>query len=192
MFINFQQFYKIFTENLCELEMIFLKLDIVKKPVLPSFFDILEVKHYISGRMRVKIPSLQYNLEKEDEIRKQLLNLKGINSVEINTLIGSVLVRFDETIIEPVMLIGIILNVAGLEEEAFSRKSGKTTFALKDTIEAVDMTIYNKTRGILDLKSVIALFFIGYGIKKIRQNPVLPNGVNLLWWGYNIITGGKN
>lgn len=169
-----------------------MKLDIMKKPVLPSFFDVLEVKHYTTGRMRVRIPSLQYNLEKEDEIRKQLLSLKGINSVEVNILIGSILIRFDETIIEPVMLIGVILNVAGLEEEAFGKKNGKVTFALKDTIDAVDMAIYNKTRGILDLKSVIALFFIGYGIKKVRQNPILPNGVNLLWWGYNLITkGGK-
>ena len=169
-----------------------MKLDIMKKPVLPSFFDVLEVKHYTTGRMRVRIPSLQYNLEKEDEIKKQLLNLKGINNFEINTLIGSMLIRFDEVIIEPVMLIGIILNVAGLEEEAFSRKHGKVAFALKDSVEAVDMAIYNKTKGILDLKSVIALLFIGYGIKKIRQNPVLPNGVNLLWWGYNVITKGGN
>lgn len=167
-----------------------MKLGIMKKPILPSFYDILEIKHYSAGRIRVKIPSLQYNLEKEDEVRKKLLTLKGINSVEVNTLVGSMLVLFDETIIEPVMLIGIILNFMGLEEEAFTKKSGKVTFALKDTIDAVDMTIYNKTRGLLDLKSIIALVFIGYGIKKIRQNPVLPNGVNLLWWGYNVITKG--
>jgi hypothetical protein len=26
----------------------------------------------------------------------------------------------------------------------------------------------------------------------VRQNPILPNGVNLLWWGYNIISKGGN
>jgi len=125
-------------------------------------------------------------------VRKKLLNLKGINSVEVNVLIGSMLILFDENVIDPVMLIGIVLNFMELEEEAFSRKNGKITFALKDIVEAVDMTVYNKTKGILDLKSLIALLFIGYGIKKVRQNPVMPNGVNLLWWGYNIVTKGGN
>ncbi|MCD7980445.1 MAG: hypothetical protein LUF31_07700 [Fusobacterium sp.] len=31
-----------------------------------------------------------------------------------------------------------------------------------------------------------------YGVKKIKQNPIMPNGVNMLWWAYNIMTkGGK-
>lgn len=169
-----------------------MKLGIAKKNILPSFYNVLEVKHYSRGRLRVKIPSIQYNLEKEDEVRKKLLNLKGINSVEVNVLIGSMLILFDENVIDPVMLIGIVLNFMELEEEAFSRKNGKITFALKDIVEAMDMTVYNKTKGILDLKSLIALLFIGYGIKKVRQNPVMPNGVNLLWWGYNIVTKGGN
>ncbi len=169
-----------------------MKFKIKKKPVLPSFYGVLELKHYSTGRIRMKIPSLQYNLDKEEEIRKKLLTLKGINNVETNTLIGSMLILFDETIIDSIMVVGAVLNLMGLEEEAFEKKNGKITFALKDTVDAVDMTIYNKSKGILDLKSVIALFFIGYGIKKLKQNPILPNGVNLLWWGYTLINKGGN
>ncbi|MEF2600726.1 MAG: hypothetical protein U0M80_05495 [Fusobacterium mortiferum] len=44
----------------------------------------------------------------------------------------------------------------------------------------------------MDLKSTIALLFIINGIRKIRQNPIMPNGVNLLWWGFNIISKGGN
>ena len=79
-----------------------------------------------------------------------------------------------------------------MKKKRSRKKNGKITFALKDTVDAVDMTIYNKSKGILDLKSVIALFFIGYGIKKLKQNPILPNGVNLLWWGYTLINKGGN
>lgn len=63
---------------------------------------------------------------------------------------------------------------------------------MREVIDSIDFAIYNKTKGILDLKSTIALLFIINGIRKIRQNPIMPNGVNLLWWGFNIISKGGN
>ncbi|WP_294664076.1 HMA2 domain-containing protein [uncultured Fusobacterium sp.] len=164
----------------------------MKNRKLPSFYGILEVQHYVEGRIRIKIDSLKNDNEKAEELKVNLLKLNGINEVTINTLLGTILVKFDEIVIEPVILIGVLLNFLGLEEEAFEKKNGKMSFVLKDVIEAVDMTLYNKTKGILDLKTSIALFFTVYGVKKLRQNPIMPNGVNLLWWAYNIMTrGGK-
>ncbi|MBU3843180.1 MAG: hypothetical protein IAA47_09420, partial [Candidatus Fusobacterium pullicola] len=89
-------------------------------------------------------------------------------------------------------LIGAILNILGLEEEVFEKKNGKLFSGMREIVESVDFAIYNKTKGVLDLKSTIALLFIVVGIRKVRQNPILPNGVNLLWWGYNIISKGGN
>ena len=43
---------------------------------------------------------------------------------------------------------------------------------MREVIESIDFAIYNKTKGILDLKSTIALLFIINGIRKIRQNPL--------------------
>lgn len=164
----------------------------MKNRKLPSFYGILEVQHHIEGRIRIKIDSLKNNNEKAEELKVNLLKLNGINEVTINILLGTILVKFDEATIEPVILVGILLNFLGLEEEAFEKKNGKMSFVLKDVIEAADMTLYNKTKGILDLKTSIAIFFIVYGVKKLRQNPIMPNGVNLLWWAYNIMTrGGK-
>lgn len=164
----------------------------MKNNTLPSFYGILEVQHYIPGRIRAKVEKIINNEEKAEEVRIKLLKLTGIKEVQINTLIGSIMVKFDESVIEPVLLLGIILNFMELEEEAFGRKNGKLSFLLKDILEAADMTLYNKTKGLLDIKTVITMFFITYGIKKLRQNPVMPNGVNLLWWSYNLISkGGK-
>ena len=164
----------------------------MKNSTLPSFYGILEIQHYIKGRIRIKVESLKNDNEKVEELRLNLLKLNGIDEVTINSLLGTVLIKFDEDIIEPVILIGVLLNFLGLEEEAFEKKNGKISFVLKDILEAMDMTLYNKTKGILDLKTSMALFFLIYGVKKIRQNPIMPNGVNLLWWAYNIMTrGGK-
>lgn len=163
----------------------------MNKEILPNFYGILEVKHYIKGRIRLKLEILKDDFEKSEELKSKLLNLNGIEDVKINSLLGTMLIKFNEEIIEPIILIGVILNFTELEEAAFSKKSGKIFSGLKEFIEMSDLAIYNKTKGLLDTKTIIAALFIFYGIRKLKQNPVLPNGVNLLWWAYNILAKGE-
>ena len=164
----------------------------MNKKMLPDFYGILEVQHYIKGRIRLKVNSLIQDDEKAKELVGKLASLNGIEDISVNTLIGSVLIKFSEEVVDPITLIGAVLSILGLEEEVFDKKNGKLFSGMREVIESIDFAIYNKTKGILDLKSVIALLFIINGVRKIRQNPIMPNGVNLLWWGYNIIAkGGK-
>lgn len=164
----------------------------MNKKMLPDFYGILEVQHYIKGRMRLKINSLVQDDEKAKELVGKLASLNGIEDISVNTLIGSVLIKFLEEVVDPITLIGAVLSILGLEEEVFDKKNGKLFSGMREVIESIDFAIYNKTKGILDLKSTIALLFIINGIRKIRQNPIMPNGVNLLWWGFNIISKGGN
>ena len=164
----------------------------MNKKMLPDFYGILEVKHYIKGRIRLKVNALIEDEERAKELVGRLAGLNGIEDVSVNTLVGSVLVKFDEEAVDPITLIGAILNILGLEEEVFEKKNGKLFSGMREIVESVDFAIYNKTKGVLDLKGTIALLFIVVGIRKVRQNPILPNGVNLLWWGYNIISKGGN
>ena len=160
--------------------------------MLPDFYGILEVQHYIKGRIRLKVNSLIQDDEKAKELVGKLASLNGIEDISVNTLIGSVLIKFSEEVVDPITLIGAVLSILGLEEEVFDKKNGKLFSGMREVIESIDFAIYNKTKGILDLKSTIALLFIINGIRKIRQNPIMPNGVNLLWWGFNIISKGGN
>lgn len=164
----------------------------MNKKMLPDFYGILEVQHYIKGRIRLKVNSLIQDDEKAKELVGKLASLNGIEDISVNTLIGSVLVKFSEEVVDPITLIGAVLSILGLEEEVFDKKNGKLFSGMREVIESIDFAIYNKTKGILDLKSTIALLFIINGIRKIRQNPIMPNGVNLLWWGFNIISKGGN
>lgn len=164
----------------------------MNKKMLPDFYGILEVQHYIKGRMRLKVNSLVQDDEKAKELVGKLASLNGIEDISVNTLIGSVLIKFSEEVVDPITLIGAVLSILGLEEEVFDKKNGKLFSGMREVIESIDFAIYNKTKGVLDLKSTIALLFIINGIRKIRQNPVMPNGVNLLWWGFNIISKGGN
>lgn len=164
----------------------------MNKKMLPDFYGILEVQHYIKGRIRLKVNSLIQDDEKAKELVGKLASLNGIEDISVNTLIGSVLIKFSEEVVDPLTLIGAVLSILGLEEEVFDKKNGKLFSGMREVIESIDFAIYNKTKGILDLKSTIALLFIINGIRKIRQNPIMPNGVNLLWWGFNIISKGGN
>lgn len=164
----------------------------MNKKMLPDFYGILEVQHYIKGRIRLKVNSLIQDDEKAKELVGKLASLNGIEDISANTLIGSVLIKFSEEVVDPITLIGAVLSILGLEEEVFDKKNGKLFSGMREVIESIDFAIYNKTKGILDLKSTIALLFIINGIRKIRQNPIMPNGVNLLWWGFNIISKGGN
>lgn len=164
----------------------------MNKKMLPDFYGILEVQHYIKGRIRLKVNSLIQDDEKAKELVGKLASLNGIEDISVNTLIGSVLIKFSEEVVDPITLIGAVLSILGLEEEVFDKKNGKLFSGMREVIESIDFAIYNKTKGILDLKSTIALLFIINGIRKIRQNPIIPNGVNLLWWGFNIISKGGN
>ena len=164
----------------------------MNKKMLPDFYGILEVQHYIKGRIRLKVNSLIQDDEKAKELVGKLASLNGIEDISVNTLIGSVLIKFSEEVVDPITLIGAVLSILGLEEEVFDKKNGKLFSGMREVIESIDFAIYNNTKGILDLKSTIALLFIINGIRKIRQNPIMPNGVNLLWWGFNIISKGGN
>ncbi len=164
----------------------------MNKKMLPDFYGILEVQHYIKGRIRLKVNSLIQDDEKAKELVGKLASLNGIEDISVNILIGSVLIKFSEEVVDPITLIGAVLSILGLEEEVFDKKNGKLFSGMREVIESIDFAIYNKTKGILDLKSTIALLFIINGIRKIRQNPIMPNGVNLLWWGFNIISKGGN
>lgn len=164
----------------------------MNKNMLPDFYGILEVQHYIKGRLRLKVNILIGDEEKAKSLIEKFSTFDGIEDMTVNTLIGSVLIKFSEELIDPITLMGAVLNVLGLEDEVFEKKNGKIFSFMNEMLESIDFMIYNKTKGILDLKTSIALLFIIYGIRKIRQNPIMPNGVNLLWWGYNIISkGGK-
>ena len=162
----------------------------MNKNMLPDFYGILEVQHYIKGRLRLKVNILIGDEEKAKSLIEKFSTFDGIEDMTVNTLIGSVLIKFSEELIDPITLMGAVLNVLGLEDEVFEKKNGKIFSFMNEMLESIDFMIYNKTKGILDLKTSIALLFIIYGIRKVRQNPIMPNGVNLLWWGYNIISKG--
>ena len=55
--------------------------------------------HDIPGRMRIKIPALRRNSDEAVEIQGLLEDLPGITSTFVNTITGSIVVRYDPEIV---------------------------------------------------------------------------------------------
>lgn len=158
---------------------------------LVDFYGVLEIKHYTKGRMRLFIKPLIGKKEAAKSLEEKFRKIDGIFEIKVNTTVGSVLIKYDENKIEPQILIGAILQVLGLEKMAFGKKQTALMKNVNDIVSAIDTSIYNKSHGILDIKTSLLILFAIYGIRKIRTNPVMPNGVNLLWWAYNMLGKGE-
>ena len=57
--------------------------------------DPAELVHHIAGRMRLRIPAAKGNAAKLREIQRSLPELAGVQSVEANAMLGTLVVRYD-------------------------------------------------------------------------------------------------
>ena len=159
--------------------------------MLQSFYGVIQVKHYQNGRLRLQTEVLKDDEELKEEFLNNIQRINGINSVEVNSITGSILIYFDEKVIESSFLYLVVLRLLHLDEEALKNKPGRIKELLKQIFESVDMAVYNKSKGYLDLRTLTAGIFIFYGIKKIWKVPGLPKGATLLWWDSRLLSDEK-
>ncbi|BBM36403.1 HMA2 domain-containing protein [Pseudoleptotrichia goodfellowii] len=160
--------------------------------MLPDFYGVIEVKHYQKGRLRLQTQVLKENFELKKEFLENINRIEGIVSADVNSVIGSILILFDENKIESSFLYLVILKILHLEEEAFKSKPTKIKIFLKNVFEVLDLSVYNKSKGLLDIKTIVAGLFTYYGIESLRGVKSVPSGISLLWWAYILVTEGKN
>ena len=107
----------------------------------------------------------------------------------MNPYIGTVIIKYNEETIQPMLIIGIILKVLGLEDEAHNENKSLITRESANIVESLSHTIYEKTSGVLDLKSSVMLLLCVYAVYDIKTRPGLrPAGLTCLWWLYSLIT----
>jgi Heavy metal associated domain 2 len=64
--------------------------------------------HHVPGRLRLKAHSFKNSDDKGDEIRALCTQLPGIQGIELNTLTGSLLVRYDEASVNSARILGFL------------------------------------------------------------------------------------
>lgn len=158
------------------------------KLILPDMYGVFEIKNYSKNRIRLEIAKLKNNRDEIENLKENLKKITAINSFKIIQSIGNITIEFDEKKIEPQLLVGIILKLLNLELEVFGKRKGKLKTLFNNLIDITDISLYNKSRGLLDTKTLAGFILLAYGIKKVKMTPALPAGATLIWWGYNLLT----
>lgn len=86
------------------------------------------------------------------------------------------------------MLTAAIVKLLSLEEEINKKKDALVTRELSNMKEVLNLAVYNKTKGILDIKSIYLIAVMIFAIRGIRTAPrMLPNGYTMARWAYKEI-----
>ena len=165
-----------------------------KQTGLPSLPGKLEAVHALPGRLRLNSPlleGLQNNVHRK--ISAEIKKVEGIHSAVINNHSGSLLVTFDPSHIDPLIVHGVAIKVLGLEQ-AFERSSEGLLTREVDLIgRALNQQIYQSSGGLMDLRSslMMSIFMLALYRIIIQGDRTLPGGINLLWWTYVMARRGK-
>ena len=160
----------------------------MKNNLLPNFYGIFEIKSLSKDRIRMEIDKLKNNTKEIENLKNNLSKISLIKKFKIVSSLGSLTVEFDSKQIEPQFMVGIILKLLDLEERIFKKRNGKLKYSFNNLLNFSDIVIYNKTKGLLDTRTLAAALFLIYGLKKLKTTPVLPTGATLIWWAYNLFT----
>ena len=153
------------------------------KMLLPNFYGIFEVKSLTKNRIRIEIDKLKNNKEEIDELRE---NLKKISVIKNFKIVQSL--EFDDSQIAAQFMIGIILKLLNLDEELLKDRKGKIKNSFSNLGKLADITVYNKTKGLFDAKTLAGTMLLIYGIKKFKREMFLPSGATLIWWAYRLLS----
>ena len=159
-----------------------------EKMLLPNFYGIFEVKSLTKNRIRIEINKLKNNREEIDEVTENLKKISVIKNFKIVQSLGSLTVEFDDSQIDSQFMLGIILKLLNLDEELLKDRKGKIKNTFSSIGKLADITIYNKTKGLFDAKTLAGTILLIYGIKKLKNEMFLPSGATLIWWAYRLLS----
>jgi hypothetical protein len=161
-----------------------------KGELLPVISGQFEVAHHLPGRIRFRIPLLESgNDDVMAAIKKELLNIPDINSVQINAVSAGLLVEFDAEKIDAAIICEILIRLLGLEKIFDNPPESAIQKEIKALGNALNRQIFNSTAGILDSQSALflAVFVLGLYVIFVKRDRSLPGGINMLWWSYVIL-----
>jgi hypothetical protein len=152
----------------------------------PSAPGVIETAHSIPGRLRLRIASLAGDGPTGGALAARLGGLEGVESVDFAPVCGSLVICYRPGVVEPDVLFGAVVRLAGLEDAVANPGSCRIRYELGEAGEAVNRAVFERTGGMLDLWTALPLLFVAIGVRKLLggkgSNP--QTGMMLLWWAY--------
>lgn len=154
---------------------------------LPDFYGIIKIDFYREGKIRATVEKLKNNPSLCEDLKNSLNRIEYVHSVKILKTLGSLTITYDESKIDAQMMFGIILKLLDLDVEIFDERKSSAKVIIDNLVQALDISVYNKTKSLLDLKTLVAIIFASYGIRQLYKNFTPLSGAGLLWWSYNLL-----
>ncbi len=163
----------------------------IKKHPLPSFVGIIETRHFLPGRVRFYVPVLKEDKALGTKLQKQLKTVKAIHKVEITPLTGSLLLSYAPSEVEPIILMGAIMKLLGIDHKLERSRQGKLRRQVGRWRKNINNAVFDASGGILDFNSLLSLALAGgagYSFRKMGLRTT-PGPFVLSWWALNRMTG---
>ncbi len=144
------------------------------------------------GRRRYHVSTLQNNGELAGLLEEQLIKLDYIKSVKANPATGSLLIIFQ---CNPAKIEFLMYRLFAGKKDCAKPCKGKHRAAVGNSlcgsVKAMDKSLIKSTANWLDLSTVISLFFIVRGLRKMILLGQSPSGPQMLWWAFTLMRGRR-
>lgn len=164
-----------------------------KSPLLHIKWPIRTL-HLLPGRVRFQIPIMVGREEELKAATTQIAKISGVKWVDYNKISGSVLIYFEEGVLQADILFTALIRLLALEDELQKAPTSYLNTEIRSVIESLNQAVYSKSNGIIDLYTALPIGLAALGISQIIKNKtnIFPTGLTLLWWAYNSLTRKNN
>lgn len=152
----------------------------------------VRANHVLPGRIRFSVPRLAGDHSRARFVREKLATIEGVQSVDVSTVTGSLLIRYSEQCVQPELLYAATVRLMGLEKELEKPPRPKVVKELRSFLDSLNRVVYDKTGGLLNFTSALLILLAAVGTKKLLTEgaKAMPAGFTLLWWGAHHLLGG--
>jgi len=122
-----------------------------------------------------------------------LQRIESVEAVRVSPMTGSVLLCYDPDEISPDLLVAAIIKILRLDDELNQVPSSVVGRELREVSHALNRAVYDRTGGIIDLRTALFLTLAAVGVTRLRRGGMLalPAGFTLLWWAANGLLGKR-
>lgn len=153
----------------------------------------------LPGRCRYRIGSLVNNGKMAALLEKELAQEKSISQVEINTLTGSLLIihTLESAEIAKLTTKLCTLTKPFMDKPGYGGKANGNNAPVlyaknwHNTALAINNQVRYLTRGWFDLSTLLSVFFLLRGIRKMLIYGQRPSGPTMVWWALHMMKGWK-
>jgi copper chaperone CopZ len=143
----------------------------------------IKTVHLISGRVRFSVPAIKHRKDLANSVSTQLSKIQGIKSVIANPISYSIVILFDQKIIEAELLFAALIKILGLESELEKVPTPQLKKEVLKVINSGDQAIFDQTDGLLDLETAAMILLSAAALNKFfLAGQLWPAALSVLFW----------